>query len=411
MAFDVGTIRSDFPILSRRVNGRPLVYLDNAATTQKPRSVIAAEVEAYERFNANVHRAIHTLGEEATARYEGARAAAAAWIGAPDPACCVFVRNTTEGINLVAYAWARPRLGPGDEIVVTPMEHHSNLIPWQQAAQATGARLRFIPLRADGTLDLGALEGLLGPRTRLVAVTHVSNVLGTINPVREIAARAHAAGAPVLVDAAQSVPHLPTDVRELDCDFLAFSGHKVYGPTGIGVLYGKRQLLEETEPFMGGGEMILEVQFERATWNELPWKFEAGTPNIAGAVGLHAALDYLRGIDFQAAVAHERALTAYAMERLGAIPGLTIYGPRGERGAVVAFNLEDVHPHDLSQVLDQDGIAIRAGHHCTQPLHRQVFGVAASARASFAFYNTRDEVDALGRAVEKAREFFSHVLG
>jgi cysteine desulfurase/selenocysteine lyase len=390
------------------VRGRPLVYLDNAATTQKPRAVIEALVRYYETANANVHRAIHALGEEATEQYEAARAKVAAFIGARDPATCVFVRNTTEAINLVAYAWARHRLRPGDEIVVTLMEHHSNLVPWQLAARATGARLRFVGLREDGSLDRRSLDEALGPRTRLVAVAHVSNVLGTVNPVKEIAARAHAVGALCLVDGAQSAPHMPVDVADMDCDFFAFSGHKMYGPMGIGVLYGKREHLEAMEPFLGGGEMIREVRLEDATWNDVPWKFEAGTPNVAGAVGLGAAVDYLRSVGFQEAVAYERELTRYALGRLAETEGVVVYGPRGERGDLVTFNLGDVHPHDLSQVLDAEGVAIRAGHHCCQPLMRHL-GVAATARASFAFYNTREEVDALVDAVEKAREFFAHV--
>jgi cysteine desulfurase/selenocysteine lyase len=402
---DVAAVRADFPILAQRVNGRPLVYLDNAATTQKPAAVLAALAEYYETYNANVHRAIHTLGERATEAYEAARARVARFLNAPDPACCVFVRNTTEGLNLIAYAWGQ-RLRAGDEIVLTPMEHHSNLIPWQLLAQRTGAALRFIPLRPDGTLDLEAAP--IGPRTAVVSVTHVSNVLGTINPVRELARRAHAVGAVMVVDAAQSVPHMPVDVQALDCDFLTFSGHKVYGPMGIGVLYGRRALLEEMPPFLGGGEMILEVRLERATWNDVPWKFEAGTPNVAGAIGLAAALDYVEELGIAGIAAHERELTAHALALLADLPGVTVYGPRGERGALVAFTVEGVHPHDLSQVLDQEGVAIRAGHHCCQPLMREL-GVVATARASFACYNTLAEVEALAAAVRKAQAFFSQV--
>ncbi len=404
-ALDVSSLRARFPILERRVHGRPLVYLDNAATTQKPVEVLEAEQGVYLRYNANVHRAIHALGEEATAAYEGARAQVAAFIGARDPRGIVFLRNATEALNLVAWAWGRRRLRAGDEIVLTPMEHHSNLVPWQMVARETGARLRFMALDERGALDPDALDAVLGPRTRVVAFTHCSNVLGTITPVAELCRRARAVGALTVVDAAQSVPHLPVDVEALGCDFLAFSGHKMYGPMGIGVLWGQPRRLEEMDPFLGGGEMILRVELEEATWNAIPYKFEAGTPNVPGAVGLAAAVAFLRAAGMEALAAHEAALTTYAMERLGTIPGVTIYGPPAPRGALVTFNVEGVHPHDLAQVLDQEGVAIRAGHHCAQPLMRRL-GVVATARASFALYNTTAEVDALCGAIERAREFF-----
>ncbi len=402
---DIAKIRADFPILTEQVNGRPVIYLDNAATTQKPRSVLAAVDGYYEHTNANVHRAIHTLGERATAAYEASRARVARFIHAPAPETIVFVRNASEALNLVAYAWGS-RLRAGDEIVLTPMEHHSNLIPWQLLCKRSGAVLRFIPLRDDGTLDMERAP--IGARTKIVSVTHASNVLGTLTPAAELAARAHAAGAIFMLDAAQSVPHMPVDVQALDCDFLAFSGHKVYGPMGIGVLYGKRALLEEMDPFLGGGEMILEVHLDHATWNDVPWKFEAGTPNVGGAVGLAAALDYLDGLGLPAVAAHERELTEAAVNMLDEIPGVTVYGPRGERGALVSFTVEGIHPHDLSQVLDEESVAVRAGHHCCQPLMRQL-GVVATARASFACYNTLEEVEALGAAVRKAQSFFGSV--
>ena len=405
--WDVERLRGDFPILSRRVHDHPLVYLDNAATTQKPEAVIAAECDYYRLHNANVHRAIHTLGEEATVAYEAARAKVATWLGAPSPRGVVFVRNATEGLNLVAWAWARRRLTVGDEVLLTPMEHHSNLVPWQLVAKETGARLRFIPLGPDGTLDLDALDrgDLLTSRTRIVSFTHASNVLGTITPAAEICRRARAVGALTVLDAAQSAPHLRLDVRELGCDFLALSGHKLYGPLGIGVLWGRPELLEETDPFLGGGEMILRVELEHATWNEVPYKFEAGTPNVAGAVGLGVALDYVRHLGIEAIAGYEAQLTRHALERLAEVPGITIYGPPPPRVALVTFNLAGVHPHDLSQWLDQEGIAIRAGHHCAQPLMRHL-GVVATARASFAFYNTLAEIDTLCAALRRAAQFF-----
>ena len=404
---DPATLRDDFPILRRRVHGKPLIYLDNAATTQKPRAVIEAEADVYRHYNANVHRAIHTLGEEATAAYEAARAKVAAFIGAPDPRGVIFLRNATEGLNLVAWAWGRRRLRAGDEVLLTPMEHHSNLVPWQMVAKETGARLRFLPLDATGGLDLAALDRgvLLNERTRIVSVTQCSNVLGTIVDVAAVCRAARAVGALTVVDAAQSVPHLPVDVTAIGCDFLAFSGHKMYGPLGIGVLWGRPERLEETEPLLGGGEMILKVELEHSTWNEIPYKFEAGTPNVAGAVGLAAAVDYLRAAGMPAVAAAEAQLTSCALASLRALPGVTIYGPEPPRGALVAFNVEGVHPHDLAQFLDQDGIAVRAGHHCAQPLMAHL-GVVATARASFGLYNTPAEIDALCDSISRAREFF-----
>jgi len=407
---DVHRIRQDFPILSRQVHGRPLIYLDNAATTQKPRQVIQALVDFYERSNANVHRAVHALGEEATALYESARQKVADFIGAPSPECIVFTRNATEAINLVSWAWAQVNLRPGDEILTTLMEHHSNLVPWQRVARETGAVLRHIPLTPDGRLDLSALDHLLTERTRLVAVTHMSNVLGTINPVADLARRAHAVGARILVDGAQSVPHLPVNVQDLECDFLAFSGHKMLGPTGIGVLYIRPEAMEETDAFLRGGEMVREVWPDRATWTDPPLKWEAGTPNIADAVALGVAVDYLQALGMERVREHERALTRYALERFRELEdreGLVVYGPRDVevRGGIVSFHHPEVHPHDLATLLDQQGIAVRAGHHCAMPLAR-LLGVPATTRASFYIYNTPEEIDALVTALRQAIAYF-----
>ena len=405
---DVKRIRQDFPILSREVHGKPLVYLDNAATTQKPRQVIGALTEYYSRYNANIHRGIHTLAEEATAAYEAVRERTARFLGAASPRAVVFTRNATESINLFAQAWGRSRLKPGDEIVLSEMEHHSNLVPWQLLAKATGAKLSFIPMTDDGRLRLEALETLLTPKARLVAVTHMSNVLGTINPIERIVERARRQGALVLVDAAQSAPHLPLSVRQLGCDALAFSSHKMLGPTGVGVLWAREELLESMEPFLGGGEMIADVQLASATWNEIPWKFEAGTPNIADVIAFGEALAYLERLGMEQVQTHEQELTAYALKRLGDIGGLTLYGPDGDpagRGGVISFNLEGLHPHDVGTVLDAEGIAIRAGHHCAKPLMRRL-GVAATARASFYIYNTHEEVDRLVGAIQTVKEFF-----
>lgn len=404
---NVDAIRQDFPVLHQQVHGKPLVYLDNAATAQKPTAVIRAISHYYEANNANVHRAIHALGERATAAYEGAREKVAQFVGAASSRSVVFTKNASEALNLVAYAWGMESLASGDEILITPMEHHSNLIPWQQLARRTGARLRFFPLTADGRLDLGELDQLITERTRIVTLTHASNVLGTINPVAEITRTAHAKGAVVVVDGAQSVPHMRVDVQALDCDFFAFSGHKMCGPTGIGVLYGKESLLQRMQPFLFGGEMIDSVTLEEATWKALPYKFEAGTPNIAGAVGLGAAVDYLTAVGMTDIKRHEQRLVQYCVERMREqIPDVKIYGPEGERAGLVCFNLPGVHPHDLAQVLDQEGIAIRAGHHCAQPLMR-ILDVAATARASFYLYNTEAEVDIFVSALQKAKEFFA----
>jgi len=399
-------LRADFPILAREVRGKPLAYLDNAASTQKPQAVIETLSEFYRTHYANIHRGVHTLSEEATLAYEEARDKVAAFINAPDRSGVIFVRNATEAINLVAYTWGRASVGPGDRVVVTEMEHHSNLVPWQLLTQEVGAELTHVRVTDEGRLDLESLDHLLQGPVKLVAFTHVSNVLGTVNPAREIVARAHAAGARVLVDAAQSVPHLPMDVEALDCDFLAFSGHKMCGPTGVGVLYGRPELLEEMPPFLTGGGMIRRVTRTEATWNDLPWKFEAGTSAIAEAVGLGVAVDYLSAVGMEAVWAHERELTAYALECLAEMPEVRVIGPpAGERSGVVAFTVEGIHPHDLAQVLDGEGVAIRAGHHCAQPLHAR-FGLEATARASFYLYNAREEVDRLVEGIKKAQDLF-----
>jgi cysteine desulfurase / selenocysteine lyase len=400
-------LRDDFPILRRQVHGKPLVYLDNAATSQKPRQVIQALVDYYEGYNANIHRGVHALAEQATEAYENARRKVGRFIGADGPDTILFTRNTTEAINLVAQTWGRQQVGPCDEIITTELEHHSNIVPWQLLAQEKGARLRYIEVRPDGTLDLEQYARLLGPRTRLVTLAHVSNVLGTISPVAQIARLAHQYGALVLVDGAQSVPHLPVRVAELEADFLAFSSHKMLGPTGIGVLWGRSELLEAMPPFLGGGEMIEEVGRDSSTYNVLPWKYEAGTPNIADAIAFGAAIDYLAAVGMDAVRAHERALTAYALEALGHESDVTIYGPTSpdDRGGVVAFNLAEIHPHDLGATLDYDGIAIRVGHHCCQVLMKKL-DLVGTARASFYLYNNEQEVDALVRALGAARALF-----
>jgi cysteine desulfurase/selenocysteine lyase len=409
---DVGAVRADFPILARHVNDRPLVYLDSAATSQKPRRVIEALVDYYEHHNANVHRGVHQLADEATDAYESARERIARFIGAPDPRSLVFTRNATEAINLVARAWGGS-LRPGDEIVTTEMEHHSNLVPWQQLAEASGATLHVVPVRPEtADLDLARLSEWVGPRTRLVALTHCSNVLGTINPVEEVAAIAHAAGSLVLVDAAQSAPHMPLDVSRLGADFVAFSGHKMCGPTGIGALWARAQLLESMPPFLSGGSMIDEVTINHATWAEIPARFEAGTPSIADAIGFGAAVDYLSELGMANVRAHELELTAYALARLADVPGLRIYGPpAGDgRAGVVSFNLYDgadlIHPHDVGTVLDAAGIAIRVGQHCCQPLMRRL-EIPACARASFYLYNTAEEVDRLVDGLHECRRLLT----
>jgi cysteine desulfurase/selenocysteine lyase len=404
---DVQRVRADFPILQRHVNGRPLIYLDNAATTQKPRQVIDALVDFYTNTNANVHRGVHTLSVEATDAYEAARERMARFIGAQHAEEIVFVRNTTEALNLVAVSWGRANLKPGDEILVSLLEHHSNLIPWQRVAQDTGARVRLIQLTPDGAIDLDDFRELLGPRTRVIAIAHASNVLGTISDLGQISEEAHRVGAIVVADGAQSVPNVPTNVTELGPDFLACSGHKMLGPTGIGALWGRRELLEEMPPFLGGGGMIREVFEDRATWAALPDKFDAGTPNIADSIALAVAADYLDALGMDNVRAHEIDVTGYALERLASVPDVTVYGPlhAESRTGVISLNLEGVHPHDAGTILDEAGIAVRAGHHCCQPLHRAL-DIAATLRASFYIYNSRDEVDALIDALATARKLY-----
>ncbi len=407
-ALNVAALRTDFPILDRRINGQPLVYLDNAATTQKPQAVIDALVRYYTTTNANIHRGLHTLAEEATAAYEAVRVQTAKFINAPSQREVIFTRNTTEALNLLAHTLTA-RLQEGDEIVLSEMEHHSNLVPWQLAARRHGLRLRFLDVDHHGQISLDQAHDLIGPRTRIVSIVHMSNVLGTINPVAEIAAMAGEAGALTIVDGAQSVPHLPVDVQSLGADFLAFSAHKMLGPTGVGVLWGRRDLLQEMDPFLGGGEMISLVTREESTWAALPHKFEAGTPNIADVVAFGPALDYLSDLGMDAVRAHELETVAYALDRLQSIEGLTLYGPTDptQRGGVAAFNYLDIHPHDLSTILDGRGVAIRAGHHCAQPLMRRL-GVPATARASFYLYNRVDEVDALVDSLREAAAVFGY---
>jgi len=405
-ALDVEDVRKDFPILERTINGKPLIYLDSAATSQKPRQVIDRVVDFYERHNANIHRSVHTLGEEATEAYEGARAKLARFIGAPDSDSVVFNRGTTESLNLVAFGWGRKFLREGDEVLLTELEHHSNIVPWQLTANATGAVLRYIPITDDGRLDMAAFESLLTDRTRVVALSGMSNVLGTMPPVRRIADAAHAVGAVVVVDGAQLVPHSPVDVAQLDCDFLTISGHKMLGPTASGGLYGKLELLEAMDPFMGGGEMIMEVLPDRSTYKAPPHKFEAGTMNIAQEVGLDAAVDYLQALGMENVKRHEDELAAYAIERL-THAGARVFGPHDvtDRGAEISFAYRNLHPHDVAQVLDQEGVAVRAGHHCAQILMRRL-NVPATTRASFYVYNTRDDVDALIAALERVDAIF-----
>ena len=403
---DVEKVRKDFPILHQHVRGKPLVYLDSAATSQKPRAVIDAIARYYLEDNANVHRGVHLLSERATTSYEDAREKVRRFLNAAHAHEIVFVRGTTEAINLVAQTYGRTRVQKGDEIVISEMEHHSNIVPWQLLCEEKGAALRVAPIDDDGQLRLDELERLLGPRTRLLALAHVSNALGTINPVRRIVEMAHARGIPVLFDGAQAVPHLGVDVQALGCDFYAFSGHKLFGPTGVGVLYGRTSLLEEIPPWQGGGDMISSVTFEKTTWNKLPWKFEAGTPDIAGAIGLGAAIDYVTALGPPAIAAHEHALLSYASAALRAVPDLRLIGTAKEKVGVLSFELGKVHPHDVGTVLDREGIAIRTGHHCAQPLMRRL-GVAATARASIALYNRREDIDALVAGLHKVREIFA----
>ncbi len=404
-AFDVARVREDFPILAEQVHGKTLVYLDNANTTQKPKSVLDALQHYYEHDNANIHRATHLLSERATKAYEGARERVRRFINARETAEVVYTRGCTDGLNLVAQSFARPRLKPGDEILVSWMEHHSNIVPWQMVAEQTGATLKVVPITDDVVLMLDEYDRLLSDRTKLVSIIHVSNALGTITPIDTIISKAHARGIPVMVDGAQAAPHLPVDVQALDCEFYAFSAHKMYGPTGIGALYGKRALLESMPPYQGGGDMIASVTFEKTTYNELPYKFEAGTPNIAGVVGFGAAVDYLRQFDMQAIAAHEHDLLTHATEAVGAIPGVRIIGQAPQKAGVLSFVLDGVHPHDIGTILDREGVAIRTGQHCAQPVMDR-YGVPATARASFAIYNTHDEIDVLARAVRKVKEMF-----
>jgi cysteine desulfurase/selenocysteine lyase len=406
VGIDVEKIRRDFPALHQQVHGKPLVYLDNAATTQKPQQVIDAIAGFYTRDCANIHRGVHLLSERATRAYEDARAKVRRFIHAADIKEIVFVRGATEGINLVAQSFARPRAGAGDEILISAMEHHSNIVPWQILCEQTGARLRIIPMNQRGELLMDEYERLLGPRTRLVAVAHVSNALGTLNPVRRIVELAHRRGIPVLVDGAQAVPHTRVDVAELDCDFYAFSGHKMYGPTGVGILHGKSEHLEAMPPYQGGGDMIRSVTFEKTIYNRIPYKFEAGTPNIAGGIALGAAIDYLEGIGLDRIAAHERDLLQYATGALAKLPKVRLVGTAAEKAGVLSFVVEGVHAHDVGTILDQEGIAIRTGHHCAQPV-MDFFNVPATARASLAFYNTRAEIDALAAGLDKVTEVFS----
>ncbi|MFD1426879.1 cysteine desulfurase/selenocysteine lyase [Kroppenstedtia sanguinis] len=400
----------DFPILNQEINGHPLVYLDSSATSQKPFQVIEAVEEYYKKNNSNVHRGVHTLGNRATEEYEGAREKVRRFIHAASTQEIIFTRGTTTAINFVAASYARKNLSEGDEILISPSEHHSNLIPWQQVAQVTGAQLKYFPLESDGRLDLAKADEMISERTKLVAIAQVSNVLGTIFPIKELAQMVHRHGGVLMVDGAQSVPHMKVDVQELDCDFLAFSGHKMLGPTGVGVLYGKERWLEQMEPVEFGGEMIDDVGLYESTWKELPWKFEGGTPVIAAAIGLGAAIDYLEEIGMAEVEKHDRQLAAYAQQVLGNMEGLEVYGPQEDRIGLVTFNVQGIHPHDVATVLDSEGIAVRAGHHCCQPLMRWL-DVPATVRASFHIYNDEEDIDRLVKGVQKTKEFFGDVLG
>jgi cysteine desulfurase/selenocysteine lyase len=404
--WDVEKIRKDFPVLSQQVNGKPLVYLDNGASSQVPQLVIDRGSKYLQEEHSNIHRGVHYLSQHATTAYEAAREKVKRFINAKEAKECIFVRGTTEGVNLVAYSYGRKFIGEGDELVVSQMEHHSNIIPWQQIAEEKGAKVRMIPMNESGELIIDEYENLLNERTKIVAVTHVSNSLGTINPLKEMIVTAHKFGVPVLVDAAQSVPHFPVDVQDLDVDFFIFSGHKMFGPTGSGVMYGKREWLDQMPPYQTGGGMIRSVSFEKTTFAPIPDKFEAGTPAIAAGIGLGAAIDYINSVDFEAAAAYEHELLEFATERLSDIPGVKIIGTAANKASVLSFTIEGVHPHDIGTILDQQGIAIRAGHHCAQPV-MQFFDVPATARASFAFYNTREEVDKLADAVQKVIEVFA----
>jgi cysteine desulfurase/selenocysteine lyase len=404
--FDVEKVRTDFPILHSQVHGHELVYLDNAATSQKPRAVIDAIVRYYERENANIHRGVHYLSQLATEEFEKARRTVQPFIHAQNASEIIFVRGTTEAINLVAQTYGRVHVGAGDEVLITAMEHHSNIVPWQMLCEQKGAKLRVAPINDAGELIFEEYERLLGPRTRIVAVGHVSNALGTVNPLKRMVAAAHAKGIPVLADGAQAVPHMAVDVQDLDCDFYAFSGHKMYGPTGIGVLYGKQALLEAMPPYQGGGDMIRSVTFEKTTYNKVPHKFEAGTPDMAGVAGLKAAIEYMKGAGVEKIAAHEHDLLEYAAKVVGAVPGVRPIGTAKEKAGVLSFVMDDAHPHDIGTILDQQGIAVRTGHHCAQPVMDR-FCIPATVRASFAMYNTRAEVDALASALDKVREVFA----
>lgn len=397
--------RADFPILRQKVHGRPLVYLDNAATSQKPSSVIDAISNFYATTNANVHRGVHALSERATKQFELAREKVRAFINATRVEEIVFVRGATEAINLISQTFGRSRVRPGDEIVVSALEHHSNIVPWQLLCESTGAVLRVAPINEDGELVVGEFEALLGPKTRLVALAHVSNALGTINPVRQLVAAAHSHGVPVVLDGAQAIPHLKVDVKALDCDFYVFSGHKMFGPMGIGALFGKAELLESMPPYQGGGDMILSVTFEKTIYNRVPYKFEAGTPDVGGAIGLGSAIDYLTGLGMEQIAAYEHDLLGYATAAIAAVPGVRLVGTARQKAGVISFLLGDVHPHDIGTILDQEGIAIRTGHHCAQPV-MQRFGIDATARASLAFYNTREDIDRLVEGLERVKEIF-----
>ena len=403
--FDVERVRADFPILRQQVRGCPLVYLDNAATSQKPKAVIDAIVRYYEHDNSNIHRGVHYLSERATEEYEAARKVLQSFLGAARPAEIIFVRGATEAINLVAQTYGRTHVAAGDEVLITAMEHHSNIVPWQLLCEEKDAKLRVIPINDDGELVLEEFEPLLGPRTKIVAVGHISNALGTVNPVATITRMAHAKKIPVLVDGAQAVPRVAVNVQELDCDFYAFSGHKAYGPTGIGVLYGKAALLEQMPPYQGGGDMISSVTFEKTIYNKVPHKFEAGTPNISGAVGLRAAIEYLDHVGMDNIAAHEHELLEYATDAISEIPGVRLVGTAKQKAGVISFVMDGVHPHDIGTILDQEGIAIRTGHHCAQPVMER-FGVDATARASFGLYNTKQEIEALVRGIQKVHEVF-----
>ncbi len=404
--FDAEKVRADFPVLQQFVNGKPLVYLDNGATSQKPQAVIDEIVRYYTTENANVHRGVHTLSQQATDDYEGARAKLRRLLNAADDQEIIYTRGTTEGINLVAHSYGRPNIGPGDEIIISNMEHHSNIVPWQMLCEEKGAVLRVIPIDDTGELLMDEYEAMLNPRTKLVSITHVSNALGTIQPVEQIIEMAHAHGAPVLLDGAQAVPHLPVDVRQLDCDFYVFSGHKLFGPTGTGVLYGKAELLDAMPPMYGGGEMIKSVTFEKTIYNDLPYKFEAGTPNIAGAIGLGAAVDYVQSVGYQAFGPYEDELLEYGTKALSSIGGLRIIGTSPRKTGILSFVIDNIHPHDIGTILDAEGIAVRTGHHCAQPV-MQRFQIPATARASLAMYNTKADIDALVRGIDRVIEVFS----